>query len=91
MDPVRLVELAFQHDVGQWLERAYVSLCTRPHPLTQPEVTRIGHGVANKVGRCRAKLIMADRDMPTARTSSENEELVRGIVREVFWPYGPPA
>ena len=89
VDPIRLVELAFRHDVSQWLESAYVSLCTRPHPLTQPEATRVGHAVARKIGRCRAEFIMANRDTQFARTPSENGELVRKIVRKVFWPYGP--
>jgi len=89
MDPVRLVELASLHDVNQWLERAYISLCTRPYPLTQPEATRIGHAAARKIGRCRAEFIMANRDTQIARTPSENGELVRKIVQKVFWPYGP--
>jgi len=91
MDPVRLVELAFHHDVTQWLERAYASLCTRPHPLTQPEATRIGHAVAKNIGRCRAEFIMANRDTPITRSPYENGELARKIVRKVFWPYGPSA
>ena len=89
MDPVRLVELASHHDVSQWFERAYVSLCTRPQPLTQPEATRVGSAVARKIGRCRAEFIMANRDTETARTLPENKELARKIVRQVFWPYGP--
>ncbi|KAF9644295.1 hypothetical protein BDM02DRAFT_3103164, partial [Thelephora ganbajun] len=89
VDPIRLVRLAFNHDVSQWLEKAYTSLCTRPHPLTPSEATKIGPAVARRIGRCRAELIMAYHDTPIARTPTENEELARKFVRKVFWPYGP--
>ena len=89
MDPVHLVQLASNHDVGQWLERAYVFLCIRPHPLTQPEATRVGSAIASKIGRCRAEFIMMNRDTDVTRTPSESEELAGKIVRQVFWPYGP--
>lgn len=90
MDPVRLVELALNHDVGQWLENAYVSLCTRSDSLTKPEVTKVGPAIAKKVGRCRAEFATANHDMVTSRTLRENEDVARKIVRQVFWPYGPP-
>ena len=89
LDPVRLVELALHFDVMQWLERAYVSLCTRPHPLTTTEATRIGSAIARKIGRCRAELIMTNRNVPVPRSPNENKELARKIIRKVFWPYGP--
>lgn len=89
VDPIRLVELALHHDVGRWLEGAYVSLCTRTQPLTPPEATRVGPAVARKIGRCRAELIMANHDTPINRTPFQNKELVRKVVRQVFWPYGP--
>ena len=89
MDPVRLVELSLHFDVMQWLERAYVSLCTRSHPLTTSEATRIGSAIARKIGRCRAELIMTNRNTPAPRTPTENKELASKIIRKVFWPYGP--
>ena len=89
VDPVRLVELALHHDVSQWFERAYVSLCTRPYPLTPSEAARIGSTVARKLGRCRAKLLMIQHDTPIAWTPTENEQLAKKIVQQVFWPYGP--
>ena len=83
------MELSLHHDVSQWLERAYVSLCIRPNPLTQPEATRVGHAIAKKIGRCRAEFVMMNRDGSIARTPSGDKELARKIVHKVFWPYGP--
>lgn len=90
MDPVRLVELALNHDVGQWLEDAYVSLCTRSDSLTQPEAIRVGPAIAKKVGRCRDEFAIANHDMMAPQTLRE-KEVARKIVRRVFWPYGPPS
>ena len=89
VDPVRKIELAVRYDVVQWLEGAYVSLCTRPHPLTPSEAARVGPNVSRKVGRCRAEWVTANRDTGTCQTPKKTGELAKEIVRQVFWPYGP--
>ena len=89
MDPVRLIELAVDHNISQWLEDAYVSLCTRSRPLTQVEVTRVGPTIAKKLGRCRAEVTMVNNNTEVPRTPNEIAELARKTVRQVFWPCSP--
>ena len=55
VDPVDIVVLAVKHDVPQWLETAYVSLCMREHSLEEEEGEKLGVVTSIKLAKARER------------------------------------
>ncbi|KAI0088375.1 hypothetical protein BDY19DRAFT_994277 [Irpex rosettiformis] len=55
LGPVDMIVLAVKHDIPQWLETAYVSLCLREHPLEEGEGEKLGVVTSIRLAKAREK------------------------------------
>jgi len=55
VDPVTKVMLANKHDIPQWLQASYVSLCERSEPLEEEEAEKLGLSMTVKVAKLRER------------------------------------
>lgn len=55
VDPVTKVMLANKHDIPEWLQASYISLCERTEPLEEEEAEKLGLPMTVKVAKLREK------------------------------------
>ncbi|KAF7313281.1 BTB domain-containing protein [Mycena kentingensis (nom. inval.)] len=53
LDPIEKIVLATKYHVPVWLAPAYISLCRRPHALSEWEAEKIGLGATVRVAKAR--------------------------------------